>query len=419
MFLLSFCFYRLRTAGAQRRWRAAVVELFVGAYGRFREAHAVDGAVLSGRRVYVPLSEQPGLLQQPAPHGDDGGIAGAKVLLVAIDDGTHAFLDGHVLRLYACDAGERSVLLEGAVDEVVILHVAHREEGVGDGRAREILRALDILSGEGALIVPRDHDRPGVMVVYRSPGDALAVDAGLCGALLEEVVERHHPVGEAPVVRALADVTARSDAQAIVRILRKEDGRTVERVVAGAQVVGSASALQPCGGASECVHGGVEEVGMRRIDAAFEPLHPVRPFEALGYVYVRKGHVEPREVRHGGHARGRAEVCPDKAAPLRDGVGGLANLLHVVARCGLRGHVHALAFHVELPAVVYAAQAGFLVASEEEARAAVRAAFGEQSDATVGIAEGDKVLAEQANADGRTVGFREFVGEEERNPEAA
>ena len=54
---------------------------------------------------------------------------------------------------------------------------------------------------------------------------------------------------------------------------------------------------------------------------------------------------------------------------------------------------------VELPAVVHAAQAGLLVASEEQRRAAMRAVVGcIKPDLAVGVAESDQLLAQQQHS---------------------
>jgi hypothetical protein len=56
------------------------------------------------------------------------------------------------------------------------------------------------------------------------------------------------------------------------------------------------------------------------------------------------------------------------------------------------GHVHAVPSHVELPAVVDAADAAFLVAAQVERGAAMRAAVVEDADASLRVAKGDELL---------------------------
>ena len=93
-------------------------------------------------------------------------------------------------------------------------------------------------------------------------------------------------------------------------------------------------------------------------------------------------------------------------------------MLEVVLRRFVH-HVGAGAGDVELPAVIDAAQTAFLVAAEEQRRAAVRAEFVDQADAALGVTERDEVLAEQADADRRTVGFGDLARQGRGNPVAA
>ena len=83
------------------------------------------------------------------------------------------------------------------------------------------------------------------------------------------------------------------------------------------------------------------------------------------------------------------------------------------------GHVDADAGDVELPAVVDAAQALLLIAAPEQGRAAMRAVAVQHADLAGGIAEGDQVLAEDAELNGRAVGVGQLLGRAHRQPEAA
>ena len=65
--------------------------------------------------------------------------------------------------------------------------------------------------------------------------------------------------------------------------------------------------------------------------------------------------------------------------------------------------IDAIAFDVEFPAVIDAAQPAFLVAPEIQRDAAVRAEFVDQTDAALAVAERDEVLAEQLDAHRRAV----------------
>ena len=74
---------------------------------------------------------------------------------------------------------------------------------------------------------------------------------------------------------------------------------------------------------------------------------------------------------------------------------------------------------VELPAVIDAAQAAFLVAPEIQRDAAMRAEFLDQADAALGVAERDEVLAEQADAHRRAVGLGDLARKQRGDPVAA
>jgi hypothetical protein len=94
-------------------------------------------------------------------------------------------------------------------------------------------------------------------------------------------------------------------------------------------------------------------------------------------------------------------------------------VLHLQPLAGARRlgrHVDHVAFHVEFPAVIEAAQAAFLVAAEGERRPAVRAELAQHAEAALGIAEDDEVFPEQPGADRRAVPLRHFLGHARRQP---
>ena len=77
----------------------------------------------------------------------------------------------------------------------------------------------------------------------------------------------------------------------------------------------------------------------------------------------------------------RAHPGPDEAAAFARRIGlVLHRLQQRCAAAGLRGHLEDVAVHVELPAVVEAAQAALLVAAEDERGAAVRAVLAEHAE---------------------------------------
>src|SRR4030095_5459600 len=72
--------------------------------------------------------------------------------------------------------------------------------------------------------------------------------------------------------------------------------------------------------------------------------------------------------------------------------------------------------HVDLPAVVEAAQSAFLVAAERERRAPMRAMQIEHTELPVRVAKGDEILAEKTNRRGLAVRLGDFLGQAGRNP---
>ena len=160
----------------------------------------------------------------------------------------------------------------------------------------------------------------------------------------------------------------------------------------------------------------VEEPGMARVDVALQRLHPVAlPLER------RKLHVvgvdaEPFEVRHRRRRLPAAHVRPDHAAGLPARIGALTHLVPEVALSGLARHVHAAPAHVVLPAVVDAAQAAGLVPSEEQRGSAVGAVFLHETNAPLGVAEDDQILAQQTDALRVAARVRDLGAEHHREP---
>ena len=158
---------------------------------------------------------------------------------------------------------------------------------------------------------------------------------------------------------------------------------------------------------------------MSRVDAALQRLQPVAFLDVLGDVAVRFRNGGPFELRRRGHVFLRSHVGPDDAAQLDGGVGGGRHLGREVAVLGFIHHVHALPVHVELPAVVHAAQAAVFVAAQPQRHQAVRAELVKQADAPVSVPEGHQFLAQQLQAHRLSVRLRQFPGQQGRHPVAA
>ena len=94
----------------------------------------------------------------------------------------------------------------------------------------------------------------------------------------------------------------------------------------------------------------------------------------------------------------------------------MLDALRDVAFGGFGRHLDDVALHVELPAVIEAAQPAFFVARVDERGAAVRAVFVEHAEPAFGVAEHHQVFAKQAYALGRAVGLGDFLGQTRRDP---
>ena len=153
---------------------------------------------------------------------------------------------------------------------------------------------------------------------------------------------------------------------------------------------------------------------MRGVDLALDRLQVVAI--ALDHADVDLVFRRIEDLEGGQRRRlARAHVDPDHAGALDRLVGlGMDLVLEVLLRRHAR-HVDALARRVELPAVIEAAQAAFLVAAEEQRGAAVRAAMVDHADPAGAVAEGDQLLAQQHEAHRRAVAL-ELRGFERRHP---
>ena len=172
-------------------------------------------------------------------------------------------------------------------------------------------------------------------------------------------------------------VAERADAGVLVAVVG--DVHDQLRRLAAHERAGRLEAAARGGLAQQPVH----DRRVRGVDAAFQPLQPVALLDHLGDVAMRFRRLRPGEFRQRRHVLHRAEIGPDDAAQLGGRIRGEAHLVLEVVLFRLVHHVDAGAGHVELPAVIDAAQAAFFVAPEEQRRAAVRAEFVDQADAAV------------------------------------
>src|SRR5437763_879930 len=97
---------------------------------------------------------------------------------------------------------------------------------------------------------------------------------------------------------------------------------------------------------------------MGSVDVALERLQVVALREVLDDTTLLGGDQSPFELRQvWRHVLGRAHVRPDNATPLARGIRVEADLTLEVRVARLAGQVDAVTIHVELPAVIDAAEA--------------------------------------------------------------
>ena len=156
--------------------------------------------------------------------------------------------------------------------------------------------------------------------------------------------------------------------------------------------------------------GGMQARAVRGIDLPFGDLRPVRL-----HLDLEDAHPHVRRRREGrrlelGHFLGRPHIGPHEAAGLARRIGLVLELACEAAFRWLRGHLQHIAFDVELPAVIEAAQPAFLIAAEHQRGAPVRTVFVEHAEAAVAVAKDHEVLAEQPNPDRGSIRFRHLLG---------
>ena len=122
------------------------------------------------------------------------------------------------------------------------------------------------------------------------------------------------------------------------------------------------------------------------------------------------------ELRHG---LGRTHIGPHEAAPLAGRISLDLHLFSEAALRRLRGHLHHVAVHVHLPAMVEAAQSAFLVAAKSQRHASMRTIFVQNPEPTLAVAEHDQILAQQSHFQWRAVRLGHFLDQAGRHPVAA
>src|SRR5207302_8804269 len=142
---------------------------------------------------------------------------------------------------------------------------------------------------------------------------------------------------------------------------------------------------------------------MRGVDAALQCLQPVAFLDDLADMAAFCRNLRPGKFGCGRHLVGRAEIGPDDAAELDRRRGSDVDVLLELVLRRLIELVEAIAFDVELPAVIDAPETTYLVASEEQRHPAVRADFVDQADPAIAVVARDEILTDSFDAHRRTV----------------
>src|SRR5205814_1477691 len=103
----------------------------------------------------------------------------------------------------------------------------------------------------------------------------------------------------------------------------------------------------------------------RGVDAALQRLQVVTLLNDLGDMPAAFRNLGPGEFRRRRHLVDRAEISPHDATELDRRIGGDVDAVLELVLRGLVELIDAVAFDVEFPAVIDAAEAAFLVAPKE------------------------------------------------------
>src|SRR5207247_1315235 len=250
---------------------------------------------------------------QPLARDDDGAVGGPEMLLGPVSDGAHALLHRRILHGEALDAVVvAAALLFGAIDQVIVAAVGHGTERPGyqlGMNAVAVLDELDVLRGYGMLGMKRHRPRHAILVVHGHP--SMAVER-VAGVGWNEGVPRHDPLRDPPVIVAGIRIAPRADEQAAGRVDDVEAGLRGFRELRARGVPMERVARQiPA----------VQERNMAGIDAALDRLQVVALLPAFGGDAMRRGQMDPLEVRQRRLLRRRAHVGPYDSAQLHARVG--------------------------------------------------------------------------------------------------
>ena len=162
--------------------------------------------------------------------------------------------------------------------------------------------------------------------------------------------------------------------------------------------------------------GGMQAGAMRRIDRPFEHLRPVAADVHFHDARADVGRGRPRRRLEVAHLVRRSHPHPHEAAGLAARIHPVSDLFREHRFVRLGRPIHDVAFDVDLPAVIEAAQPALFVAPQRERCTSMRAMLVEHADPALGIAKRYEVLAEEPHTDGRSIAQRDLLGQTRRDP---
>src|SRR4029453_13203904 len=165
--------------------------------------------------------------------------------------------------------------------------------------------------------------------------------------------------------------------------------------------------------------GAVQEPCMRVVDGAFESLQPIALLPHLRQMTVILRHLRPFKFGQRRKLFRTAHVGPDHSPHLRGWIRLQSNRVFEIRLLRFVRHIQAAAFRVVLPSMINAAQATLFVAAQEERGSPKRAEFIDHPHSPLRVAIGPQFLPEQLDANGWTIGLRQFPGERGGHPVSA
>src|SRR5262249_28882501 len=310
--------------------------------------------------------------QQAMPCHDDAVVRRDEIFFCAIDDRTHAFLQGRVLHRNTCNTAVGAAgFLRFAVDQVIIVLVGQwpeRPRHVSDMDALAVTHGRNFARGQRAHGVVIEAPGPAVFIIDRDPEMTVH---GVVTPRRDHRERWHDPLRDAPIVVAVLGIAARAHVESAGALRHLEHGLSVTQVVL--------IALCTLEERISAQLAAVQEGNVARIDAALHRLQPIAFLQTLGRetLLTRNGRKLP--LWQGWALVRRPHVGPKPPAAFNQRIGFELDFAAKAAFLRLGRNLDALAGVIILPAMVGTAQAALLVATEPKRYASMRAELIDQT----------------------------------------